>query len=133
MLYLIFFLRYACLFLSFLYPLVFLSSILSVVISLFSVMFFSLPLFHCIQFFMHYFLLFTLLLFILRPTFLAFSSFLFVFTSSPLSPFSLFSLFACLFTQGESMHTKQLCISLMCKIDHFERQRTTCGHNRCFL
>jgi hypothetical protein len=67
--------------------LVFLSSILSVVLSLFSVLFFSFLLLHCIQFFMHHFLLFNFLLIILRPTFLAFPSFLFLFTSSPFSPF----------------------------------------------
>ena len=48
------------------------------------------------------------------------------------SPFSLFSVFACLFTQGASLHTKQLCIPLMYKIDHFKYKGITCGHNLCF-
>jgi len=71
------FLRYACLSLSFLYPLVFPSSILSVVLSLFSFMFFFFLLFHCILFFMHHFLLFTFLLFILLRSSLRFLHFCF--------------------------------------------------------
>jgi hypothetical protein len=67
--------------------LIFLSSVLSVVISFYSVLFFSFLLLHCIKFFMHHFLLLTFLLFILLPTFLAFPSFLFLFTSSSFSPF----------------------------------------------
>jgi hypothetical protein len=94
-----FFLRYACLFLSFPYPFVFLSSILSVVLLLLSAMIFST--FHALLPSVYLSFVFSF------PTFLSFPSFLFLFTLSPFSPFSLSSLFACLFTQGDSLLTKQ--------------------------
>jgi hypothetical protein len=74
------------------------------VLVLFSVMIFYL---YFLLYFMHYFLLFTFLLFFSHPTFLSFPSFLFLFTSSPFSPFPLSSPFACLLIEGQSLYTKQ--------------------------